>query len=225
MPMWLQHDEWVVCRVFQKMAGNKKLFMYADMPYQVTDSHSALPGPQHRDSSPNPTVTDDGDCDTCTGNNESCYNCRDGVAMASPGAWVQAADMSTLNPYYPSTVALMAQQPQPQPQRGYLPVTPVKAYDRHRATRATKVEPFYQSGEDEAQSSLGYAWPGDSVLYQESAFPCDSPLPPGESAQSSCLTDPDDHQARLLSRALRGFSQLPEMAGPIDNLQELGWAY
>ncbi|KAG0578096.1 hypothetical protein KC19_5G204600 [Ceratodon purpureus] len=95
-----KHDEWVVCRVFQKMAGNKKLFMYADMPYQLTDSHSSLPG--HRDSSPNPTVTDDGDCDTCTGN-ESCYNCqdsfRDGASMmASQGdvTWVQIAD-SKLN--------------------------------------------------------------------------------------------------------------------------------
>lgn len=272
----MQHDEWVVCRVFQKMAGNKKLFMYADMPYQLADSHSALPG--HRDSSPNPTVTDDGDCETCKGN-ESCYNCQDSFrerasVMASHGdvTWVQvdskldvgsvpasivmattAMDMSNLikNSYYPNnTVTINSNGTMVHRYAANLPptnivahpLTPVKSFDhRHGARggmRPTKLEPLYAcESEDEAQSSqrqnLDYAWPGNNVLYQEN-FPCESPLTPlqtvtGESAQSSCLTDgefcTDDQHTRMFSRAMRNFSGLPEMTGPIDNLQELGWAY
>lgn len=273
----MQNDEWVVCRVFQKISGIKKLFMYADMPYQLTDSHSTLPG--HRDSSPNPTVTDDGDCDTCTGN-ESCYNCEGGGVLAQ--AWVQVADsklnamgnnsnvamaasamdMSNLmkDSYYTDQTnnnnnnsnSLAAMNAATMGRFGTTampptyPLTPVKAFDRHgNRMRATKVEPFFTTaceGEDEAQSSqrlnLDYSWPGDNVLYQE--FPCDSPLTPlptatGESsggAQStSCLSDgtfgDEQQQIRMFSRmAMRGsFPGLPEMSGPIDGLQELGWAY
>lgn len=265
----LQNDEWVVCRVFQKIAGNKKLFMYADMPYAMTDSHSTLPGHGGRDSSPNPTVTDDCDCDTGTGN-ESCYNCQDNFREASTLVhdvpWVQVADSKLGNNNNNTTTNTVAMATSAMDvsnlmkdsyynsnnvvamnmgQRYQTPLTPVKVFDGRRGVRGvTKVEPFYsESGEDEAQSSqrlnLDYAWPGcsDNVLsYQE--FPCESPLMQTVTGEShgggiaasmttSCITDGafgDDQHARLLHR-LRGFSSLPEMSGPIDGLQELGWAY
>lgn len=252
-----KNDEWVVCRVFQKIAGNRKLFMYADLPYQLTDSHSALPC--HHDSSPNPTVTDDGDCDTCTGN-ESCYNCNDSfheASLAQDVTWVQVADSklgntgnmtptvamatSAMDSFYNTNMAAMNLRfPPPMMTTTHGPGTPVKAFDRRM--RPTKVEPFLcEGGEDEAQSSqrlnLDYAWPGtDNALYQE--FPCESQLMPsvtgdsgGAGGQStSCMTDGafgDDQQVRLYHRltTMRGFSSLPEMSGPIDGLQELGWAY
>lgn len=251
----MQNDEWVVCRVFQKIAGNKKLFMYADMPYALGDSHSALPG--HRDSSPNPTVTDDGDCDTCTGN-ESCYNCRgDGLreaSLAQEVTWVQVADSKLGNAgtamatsamdmsnmmkdsyyYNANNEMVVGGMNMGGPRYAGAPLTPVRAMDGgRRGMRGgmTKVEPSSLC-EDEAQSSqrlnLDYAWPGcgDNVLYQE--FPCESPLMQtmtGEStggggqSMTSCITDGafgDDSQARMFNRL---------MSGPIDGLQELGWAY
>lgn len=254
----LQNDEWVVCRVFQKFAGNKKLFLYADMPgsYQLTDAHSNLPG-HHRDSSPNPTVTDDGDCE----GNELCYNCQpdsfhDSVIPQGDVTWVQEPDskignhdsnnnvaMATaamdignlMKDSYYSNPNMMNNMGRYNPPPMTQPLTPVKAFSR---MRATKVEPFYAAtacdGEDEAQSSqrlnLDYAWPGgDSVLYQE--FPCESPLTVagdsgGQTTTSSCLTDGDEQHARVFNRmAMRGYLGLPEMSGPIDGLQELGWAY
>lgn len=90
-----KQDEWVICRVFQKFIGNKKSGVtHGDSPYQLIDSHSAL----QRDSSPNPAVTDSGECDACTGT-DSCYNCQDSypqdvslalgdVATALPVQWV-----------------------------------------------------------------------------------------------------------------------------------------
>ncbi|CAN5955458.1 unnamed protein product [Sphagnum jensenii] len=68
----LSKDEWVVCRIFQKNAANKKPFLYANyMPssiatYQlVNDAHPSLPShddlDHDQDQSPNPTVcTDEG---------------------------------------------------------------------------------------------------------------------------------------------------------------------
>lgn len=45
--------------------------------YQLADPLDALPG-NHRDNSPNPTVTDSDDCDTCTAA-ESFYKCQDSL--------------------------------------------------------------------------------------------------------------------------------------------------
>ncbi|KAH9547909.1 hypothetical protein CY35_11G059800 [Sphagnum magellanicum] len=69
----LSKDEWVVCRIFQKNAANKKPFLYANyMPssiatYQVVnDAHSSLPShddlDHDQDQSPNPTVCTDEGC-------------------------------------------------------------------------------------------------------------------------------------------------------------------
>jgi hypothetical protein len=199
----LQHDEWVVCRVFQKMAGNKKMYMCADVPYTDSLPQQQQQQQHHRDSSPNPTVTDDGgDCDTCTGGNESCYACLDQQAppwMADSKALAMAMDA-----YYPGN--MMGAQ------RGYLPMQPSSS----RAARATKAEPAFFS-EDEAQSSqrlnLDYtdAWGGenfDALIFQS------------QSTSDGAVVFCDDAQPRMLPRSFRG--SFPDMTGP---LEELGWAY
>lgn len=244
-----KNDEWVVCRVFQKIAGNKKPFMY-DVPYPLRDSPSALTG--HRDSSPNPTVTDDGDCDTCTGN-ESCYNCRGDslrdASLAQEVTWVQVADsklgnastamatsaidMSNMmkDSYYynanNNNNEMVGGMNMGGPRYAGAPLTPVRAFDGRRGMRGiTKVEPSLC--EDEAQSSqrlnLDYAWPGcgDNVLYQE--FPCESPLMQTMTGESTggggqSMTSCITDGAFGDDSQARMFSH-PLMGGPIDGLQD-----
>jgi hypothetical protein len=217
----MQQEEWVVCRVFQKMAGNKKRFLYADhMSYQATDQGH---------NSPNPAVTDSGDCDTCTAR-ESCWNCQDRFgeghtdhtaaldATSVPPQWrsvpmaiPQNRDNHQSNPM--TATIVMKSSPPPQSMVPH----PLSPHDR-RNVRA-KVEPFYTTscdGEDEAQSSqrlntlVDYPWPGE-VLYDHD-FPVDSPLNQGESGQA-------------YNRVSRSFPGLLEMAGSMDGMQECMWAY
>jgi hypothetical protein len=71
-------DEWVVCRIFQKTAGGKKSFLYSDNAARM---HLLPPLLDH---SPNPTITDEGnctDCETCAGTDQSCFNCGTGSEL------------------------------------------------------------------------------------------------------------------------------------------------
>lgn len=203
----LQHDEWVVCRVFQKIAGNKKPgFMCGDMPYQLTDSYSVL----HRESSPNPTVTNSGECDACTGT-DSCYNCQDNFAGGVPLAqgdvtsvpapeWVHVSDSKAPNSaaadisnsmkesqYNQNAISLnMLNYPTVPQTMVKHSLTSMKSWDHRHNNNGmrAKPEPFYATneGEDEAQSigrlNVNHAtWPSDNVPFGQE-FPYDSPLTP-----------------------------------------------
>lgn len=207
------------------MAGNKKAFLYADhMSYQLTNQGG---------NSLKPTVTDSGDCDTCTAA-DSCHNCQDSFGEVRTNH-VAALDATSVLPQWrslpmatshmvihqdhsdhqsnPMTATIVMKSSPPQQSMVSHPLNP-----HDRCYIRAKVEPFYTTsceGEDEAQSiqrlnNLDYPWPGDA--FYDHHFPVESPLNQGESGQA-------------YNRVLRSFSGLSEMAGPIDGLQECMWAY
>lgn len=179
----MQNNEWVVCRVFQKTGGSKTLGLSSTdkASYQpAAHLHYALPG-NHRDSSPNPTVTDSDDGDTCTAA-ESCHNSQDsyldaGVYVAqmltqgdvtsvgapqwaAPGSVPMATPVMDIQPhntmkesyYNHQNGANMSMLFSPPPQNMVsYPLIP------HIGNRMRpKQEPFYPTtcaGEDEAESS------------------------------------------------------------------------
>lgn len=96
--------------------------------------------------------------------------------------------------------------------------------------RMPKMEPTSSYGEDEAQSGQRggtmdhYTWPNIPDIMEAPITPRLQSLTAGTD-QSSCITQSfEEEQAGMFGR-LRGYNGLPEMAGPIDSIQECMWAY
>lgn len=208
----LQQHEWVVCRIFQKSSGSKKSFLYSENNmlhpnnYQLHDSHS-----------PNPTLSDEGECDTCTPT-ESCYNCaqqqaRYGISSTTPRGMMQIMSNHEL-----ASTVYMQRNAHDEPEMPSM--------------RMPKMEPASSYGEDEAQSGQRggtmdhYTWPNIPDIMEAPITPRLQSLTAAGTDQSSCITHSFEEEHAGMFGRLRGYNNsLPEMAGPIDNIQECMWAY
>ncbi|KAG0575272.1 hypothetical protein KC19_VG332300 [Ceratodon purpureus] len=233
-----KQEEWVVCRVFQKMGGNKKPFLFADhMCYQLSNES---------DNSPNPTATNSGDCDTKYTATESCYNGQDSFGEGHTSHVAAALDVTTSVPprwrsvpvatpltsaihqddhssaHHHSNLVTAAIVMKSSPLQQSMVSHPLMNSHDCCYIRASVEPALYTTssceGEDEAQSgqsrfhNLDYPWPGDVLIYDH-GFPVEGPPHEGESDQAS-------------NRVLSNFPGLSKMAGPnIDGLQECMWAY
>jgi hypothetical protein len=217
-----QQDEWVVCRIFQKISGSKKTsFLYSDsvrpyLSYEFHgDSHSSLPSGH----SPNQTISDDGECDTCAGTGTgtgSCYNCHDQLQdqggdlnwvirnnKLSPPMDISSNPM-TKYPLFDSAPHAIRYSSLPQSMMHHHGQGNMAGYGISLSgmgnARMPKMEPYNTcEGEDEAQSSqrggMDYGtWP---VLPDN--IPCEAPMVPGLQSimntvtggadQSSCVSE------------------------------------
>lgn len=225
-------DEWVVCRVFYKNGGGRhKYVLHSGLDSLPNNSDSAIPG--HLESSPNPSVNEDGDCDTRVKGAE-----REVTWMGGPklGVSITPTRLKSIAASSPDTnISLYNQNPNfldfgISPHGAMSNMTSLKSFNRNGNRMRLKDEPYYAcEGEDGAQTNQGlgldYSWCG-GVIYQDMSL--EGPIAPFLSltAEIDCITESfsEEQQARPPSR-IRSLSGVPEIHGPMDTLQEIMWAY
>lgn len=222
----------MVCRVFYKNGGGRhKYVLHSGLDSLPNNSDSAIPG--HLESSPNPSVNEDGDCDTRVKGAE-----REVTWMGGPklGVSITPTRLKSIAASSPDTnISLYNQNPNfldfgISPHGAMSNMTSLKSFNRNGNRMRLKDEPYYAcEGEDGAQTNQGlgldYSWCG-GVIYQDMSL--EGPIAPFLSltAEIDCITESfsEEQQARPPSR-IRSLSGVPEIHGPMDTLQEIMWAY